>query len=117
MSEDGTAEASETGARTALVLDYLPRGRSDDDRPQYQKSPLAHVLGTRDFLLYELVLAAGEAVSIGDEVSVDPPENPIEEVRRIAYDDLSGGVSSRWGKTTTMPRSRKEWAARSAIPI
>jgi putative nucleotide binding protein len=88
MSEedDGTAVDS-----TAVVLDYLPHGRADDDRPQYEKPQLAHAVDTGSFTLYELVLREEAAVNIGDRVTVDPPQDDIGEVRRLDYEDLSGG--------------------------
>ncbi len=90
MSEEGSA-ASE---RVAVILDYLPRGRADDDRPQYQKEPLAHAIDDDTFQLYELVLSEDYDVSIGDEVDVEPAASGIEEVRSIGFSDLSGGAKS-----------------------
>ena len=90
MSEDGP----EGEPRKAVVLDYLPHGRADDDRPQYQKRPLAHALGIDNFRLYELVVEADDAPSIGDEVAVSPAGEGIDDVRRIDHDDLSGGARS-----------------------
>jgi len=91
MSEDadGAADVS-----TAVVLDYLPHGRADDDRPQYQKPQLAHAVDGASFALYELVLHEKAAITIGDRVAVDPPHDDVEEVRPIDYDDLSGGAQS-----------------------
>lgn len=80
--------------RTAVVLDVLPHGRSDDDRPRYRKSPLAQALETERFQLKELVLADEGTLSIGDEVPIEPPEPPVEVVRDLDYDDLSGGARS-----------------------
>lgn len=89
MNEEGS-----TSAREAVVLDYLPHGRADDDRPQYQKPSLAQALGIEGFGLFELVLEADAAISIGDEVTVEPPGEQIDEVRRINFEDLSGGAQS-----------------------
>jgi putative nucleotide binding protein len=91
MSEDadGAAEIS-----TAVVLDYLPYGRADDDRPQYQKPQLAHAVDTGSFALYELVLREEAALNIGDRVAVDPPQDDVAEVRNIGHEDLSGGAVS-----------------------
>ena len=49
---------SESGddGNPAVVLDFLPHGKSDDDRPQYQKQPLAYAMGIEDFRLYEIVV-------------------------------------------------------------
>lgn len=90
MSED----APGAGDRSVVVLDYLPHGRADDDRPQYQKPPLAQALDTASFQLVELVIEEGEAVSIGDRLSLNPPPTIIQEVRGIDYGSLSGGARS-----------------------
>lgn len=88
MSEDADGAAADS---IAVVLDYLPHGRADDDRPQYEKPQLAHAVDTGSFTLYELVLREEAAVNIGDRLTVDPPEDDVTEVRRIDYEDLSGG--------------------------
>jgi putative nucleotide binding protein len=88
MSEDADGAAADS---IAVVLDYLPHGRADDDRPQYEKPQLAHAVDTESFALYELVLREEAAVNIGDRLTVDPPEDDVTEVRRIDYEDLSGG--------------------------
>lgn len=89
MNEHGSEAAA-----VAVVLDVLPHGRADDDRPQYQKPPLAHALGVSDFQLAELVLGDPGAVSIGDEIVVDPPPEAIESVRSLAFESLSGGAQA-----------------------
>ena len=94
MSEDGAGEGDEEPTLSAVVLDFLPHGRADDDRPQYQKSPVAFGLGIEDFGLYELVLPEGGSVSIGDEVAIDPRADFLERVRHVDYDRLSGGARS-----------------------
>jgi putative nucleotide binding protein len=77
----------------AVVLDFLPHGRTADDRPQYEKEPLAYVLDVGTFQLSELVVDGDAGVSIGDRIEVDG--NPdVDRVRRIDYDDLPGGAQS-----------------------
>lgn len=89
-----TEAEPEDDDREVLVLDYLPHGRSDDDRPQYQKDPLAHGLEPASFGLVELILNPESSLTIGDTVSIEPPEESIETVRRIEYSDLSVGAQS-----------------------
>ncbi len=86
--------ADSEGAAEAVVLDFLPHGRADDDRPRYQKSPLAFALGTAEFRLYEFTLADDAGISIADRVSVDPPDEGLERISEVGYDDLSGGARS-----------------------
>jgi putative nucleotide binding protein len=100
MSDADTDESVEEGTadqREAVVLDYLAHGRSDDDRPQYQKDPLAYALGVTDFHLYECTVDREAGVSIGDHLVLEPeaaraPE--VESVRTVSHGDLSGGARS-----------------------
>ena len=50
MSDSG----SESDPTTAVVVDFLPRGSPSDDRPQYEKSPVAYALGEDEFRLVEI---------------------------------------------------------------
>lgn len=73
----------------AVVIDILPKGRSDDPRPIYRREPLIIGLGVEQFKLLELVpksqdIRLHELVYIGDE-----EREKIERVkRRIGYEEL-----------------------------
>jgi putative nucleotide binding protein len=88
------ADSEDTEPVTAVVLDYLPHGRSDDDRPQYQKEPVGYAVGDAEFRLYEIVLEEDVALGIDDVIVVDPPEEGLGRVREVDYADLSGGAQS-----------------------
>jgi putative nucleotide binding protein len=88
------ADSDDAESVTAVVLDYLPHGRSDDDRPQYQKEPVAYAVGEAEFRLYEVILEEDVALGIDDDVVVDPPAEGIARVREVDYEDLSGGAQS-----------------------
>ena len=92
-NEDGESDAA---TREAVVLDYLPHGRPDDNRPQYQKDTLAYALAVDDFELLELTLTDDADVGIVDRVAVgdDTDDSIIESVEHIAYDDLSNSAVS-----------------------
>jgi putative nucleotide binding protein len=93
----GDNEATDRStSRRAVVLDYLAHGRPDDDRPQYEKPPLAYAVGERDFRLLELECVDDADVSIGDRVVVAPDADRerVASVRRVAYDDLSNAAHS-----------------------
>ncbi len=93
---DGDADA-EVDTDEAVVLDFLAHGRSDDDRPQYQKEPLAYAIGVEDFQLYECTVDGDATVSIGDRLVLSPSEHRspgIESVRGVDHGDLSGGAQS-----------------------
>lgn len=91
MSEDGDGAGADS---EAIVLDYLPHGRADDDRPQYEKPQLAHAVDGETFELSELVLTEEAAISIGDRVTIDPLADGVESVRSLEYADLSGASQS-----------------------
>lgn len=89
MSERDSAD--DGGPVYAVVLDYLPHGRTEDDRPQYQKSPVAFALGERDFRLFELAVDADAGISIADRIVVEPvgEREGILALNQIDYDDLT----------------------------
>ena len=87
----GGSEDDATPVRRAVVLDHLPHGRADDDRPRHRKSPLAYALGERDFRLFELTLTDDADVSIGDRVVIAPTgqREAVDGFKQVTYDDLS----------------------------
>jgi len=94
-TEDDAGE-SEATSREAVIVDYLPHGRPDDTRPQYQKAALAYALETEQFDLLELTLIEDADVNIVDRIPIDEAadDSVIEETTHIEYDDLSNsGVS------------------------
>ena len=72
------------------VLDVLPHGRSDDDRPQHQKEALAYTLDLRDFAIYELVLDDDDDVSFGDRVDL----TAFGRLNEVPFEELPGGTQS-----------------------
>ncbi|MFB6297761.1 MAG: DUF655 domain-containing protein [Salinirussus sp.] len=84
---DGNAES-----REAVVLDHLPHGRTEDDRPQYQKQPLAYAMDIEVFGLWEMVVDDPE-FGIGDRIDIDDDPG-IEQVYAVDYEDLPGGAQS-----------------------
>ena len=87
---------SESDSEVAVVLDFLPHGRAEDERPQYQKPPLGYGLTVSDFELLELTFDSDADAGISDRVVVEPPEerDGVDKVHHIEYDDLSGNASS-----------------------
>jgi len=92
MSEDEAATRDEEGL-VAVVLDVLPHGRTEDDRPQYQKQPLVYALGIEGFDLLECVVADTGDVAIGDRIDVQALD-AVEHVNQVDYDDLPSGAAS-----------------------
>ncbi len=87
-----TDERDATGGHEAVVLDHLPHGRTEDDRPQYQKQPLVYALDVEDFRLYEVVVDDPE-FTIGDRVALDDRPG-VERFHKVEYEDLTGGAQS-----------------------
>jgi putative nucleotide binding protein len=88
------SESDATPVEDAIVLDYLPHGRADDDRPGYQKPPIAFVLDSEHFTLHELTLTDDSGVKIGDRLDITSPPEGVERVHTIDYEDLSSGARS-----------------------
>jgi len=78
----------------AVVLDYLPHGRADDDRPQYRTSPVAYALDADRFRLLAVEFDDDVGLSIGDELVVDPPADGATRIRTVGHGELSGGAQS-----------------------
>ena len=90
MSDSG----SEPDPTTAVAVDFLPRGSPSDDRPQYERSPVAHALGEAEFRLVEIALIDDAGVNIGDRVAIDPPGEAVKDLRDIDYGELSSTAES-----------------------
>ena len=94
--ESGTAEdaAEEEPVEYAVVLDHLPYGQPDDDRPQHQKPEIAYAVGEQEFDLFELTLVDGADVSIGDRIVVAPDADRdlVQRYREIDHSALSRGA-------------------------
>lgn len=88
------SESDATPVEDAIVLDYLPHGRADDDRPGYQKPPIAFVLDSERFTLHELTLSEDSGVKIGDRLDISSPPEGVESVHSIDYEDLSSSARS-----------------------
>ncbi|WP_435063872.1 DUF655 domain-containing protein [Halobaculum sp. EA56] len=86
-------DAGDEDAVHAYILEYLPHGRADDDRPQHRRTPVAYALGERDFRLFEFELTDDAEFGIDDRVQIEPETAPgIERARRVDYDDLNRGA-------------------------
>ncbi|MFQ3319173.1 MAG: putative nucleotide binding protein [Natronomonas sp.] len=88
------AGAEDTSPTTAVVLDFLPRGSPEDERPQYQKSPVAYAVGEDDFRLVEIALTDDAGVNIGDRGEIDPPGDNVKDLHSIEYGQLSTTAES-----------------------
>jgi len=91
MTEDERAD-EEPGV-AAVVLDLLPHGRAEDDRPQYRKQPLVYAMDVDTFAVYECIVSDTTDVSIGDRIDLESAEI-VESRNPIDYEDLPSGAAS-----------------------
>ncbi len=80
----------------AIVLDYLPNGRPDDERPIYMKEALAQAIGDTRFTLLELVIKRDFNLNTHDIVNIgkDNREEVDYVKQKISYDELTGTSKS-----------------------
>ncbi|MFC6613460.1 DUF655 domain-containing protein [Halopenitus salinus] len=97
---DSTAEPGSDSdgddRRYAVAIDVLPTGRPDDDRPQYQKSPIAYALGESDFRLFELTLSDDADASVGDRIAIEPTADAdiVSRYREVDHDELTHNAAA-----------------------
>ncbi|MDZ5809842.1 DUF655 domain-containing protein [Halorubrum sp. AD140] len=90
-TEPDAPDADDDGP-TVVLLDVLPNGRPDDDRPPSRKSPVAYGLGAESFRLYELDLAADADASVSDRVALDGPT--VGRYREVSFDGLTRNAAA-----------------------
>ncbi|MDP2844513.1 MAG: DUF655 domain-containing protein [Candidatus Methanoperedens sp.] len=75
----------------AYILDYLPYGRTDDNRPMYQKKPLAQGIGEKHFVLMEMMPKENVVPRSEDRVYIGEGDRPaIDHVkRRMIFSELT----------------------------
>ncbi|MBU0762370.1 MAG: DUF655 domain-containing protein [Candidatus Altiarchaeota archaeon] len=73
----------------ALVLDYLPKGKSE--MPPHKRRPVVQAVGEKYFSLLELTPKEGKNFDIGDKIYIgDDARDKIDRVdRRIKYEWLT----------------------------
>ncbi|VVC72207.1 Uncharacterised protein [uncultured archaeon] len=76
----------------ALVLDYLPYGKSADVR----REPTAQAVGESHFTLLELVPKPGTPLAVGERIYIGKGDREkIDHIKgRISYFELTGGAKS-----------------------
>lgn len=80
----------------AIVLDYLPHGHPEDERPTYRREPIAYAMGEEYLTLIELVPKAGAEFKSHERIYIGKDErDKIEYIkRRIGYKELSAAAKS-----------------------
>jgi putative nucleotide binding protein len=78
----------------AWILDYLPYGNPNDNRPTYQKKPLVQGVGDSQFVLMELIPKEGSIPDIQSRVYIGEGErDAVDHVKhRVSFNDLSSGA-------------------------
>lgn len=80
----------------AIVLDYLPQGHHEDEKPVYKREPVAYAVGEEFLTLIELVPRKGVALSPHERVYIGKEErDKIEYIKKRAeYEDLTATARS-----------------------
>lgn len=80
----------------AVVLDFLPHGHPEDERPIYKKEPLVLALGEKFMTLMEIVPKPGVEFKPHDRIYIGKEDrDKIKYIkRRISYKDLSSAAKS-----------------------
>jgi putative nucleotide binding protein len=78
----------------AYILDYLPYGRTDDNRPMYQKKPLAQGIGEKHFVLMEIMTKENAVPRSHDRVYIGEGDRPVIDhvKRRITFNELTNSA-------------------------
>lgn len=78
----------------AYILDYLPYGRTDDNRPMYQKKPLAQGIGEKHFVLMEMITKENVVPRSHDRAYIgEGDRHVIDHVkRRIIFSELTNSA-------------------------
>jgi len=92
MTDPDTDAPDADAGPTVVLLDVLPNGRPDDDRPQSRKSPVAYGLGTESFRLYELALTDEADISVSDRIDIDGPS--VGRYHEVSFDDLTRNAAA-----------------------
>ncbi len=80
----------------AYILDYLPTGHPEDERPIYKREPIAYGIGEKFLSLLELIPKKGVELTVGERVYIGKDDrDKIEYVKRRAeYDDITAAAVS-----------------------
>lgn len=80
----------------AIVLDFLPNGYSNDDRPMFKKTPIVQAIGKTNFTLLELVPKKDVFLQPSDEVYIGEKErDKIHHINgRLALNRLTPTAKS-----------------------
>lgn len=78
----------------AYILDYLPYGRTDDNRPMYQKKPLAQGIGEKHFVLMEMMTKENVVPRSHDRVYIGEGDRPVIDhvKRRMIFSELTNSA-------------------------
>ncbi|MBD3343066.1 MAG: DUF655 domain-containing protein [Candidatus Lokiarchaeota archaeon] len=78
--------------RELIILDVLPHGHPEVDKPSWTKTPIAQVLTFPDFVLYEVKLNKNIIPQVQEKGTYEKflKENKLKDVlKKIDYDDLT----------------------------
>ncbi|MBD3195556.1 MAG: DUF655 domain-containing protein [Candidatus Lokiarchaeota archaeon] len=78
--------------RDVVVLDLLPHGHIEDEKPSWARSPIAQVLTFPDFVLYEVKFNRDSDIKVQEKHTYEKfrrSKKLGEVLKKIDYDDLT----------------------------
>jgi putative nucleotide binding protein len=78
--------------RELVILDLLPRGHPEDDKPSWSRTPIAQVITFPDFVLYEVKFNKDSALKVQEKNVYEEflVQNKLKEViDKIDYNQLT----------------------------
>ncbi|MHB8360685.1 MAG: DUF655 domain-containing protein [Thermoplasmataceae archaeon] len=80
----------------AVVLDYLPQGRSEDRN--YRKEPIVLAIGETEFKILELIPKNNVVIAVGEKVYIGKDQPKREKIisvrRRVSYSELTNAAQN-----------------------
>ena len=79
-------------SRPVIILDVLPHGHPEEDKPSWSKTPLAQVLTPEDFVLYEVKIEKGADLNVQEKKYYEDfiNANQLRDVlKKIDYEELT----------------------------
>ena len=80
------------GFREVVILDVLPHGHPEEDKPTWSRTPIAQVITFPDFVLYEVKINKDSDLQVQEKATYEEfvrQNKLIDVVKKIDYNDLT----------------------------
>jgi putative nucleotide binding protein len=78
--------------RDVIILDVLPHGHPNDDKPSWSRIPITQVITLPDFVLYEVKINKDADIQVQEKATYEEfqTQNKLKDViKKIDYNDLT----------------------------